>query len=242
MWHISLCYNHLSGYLEKKTMQFRDRTIIQNQEVIVNQSSILRNTYMLLSLTLLFSSAAAAFAVTTQAGLGSSLIAFIMSFVLLFATSALRNSAWGILTVFAFTGCMGFSLGPLLNQFIHGYSNGGQLIMTALGGTGITFLVSSFYIVTTKKDLSHWGKCLMIGLVVCIVAMIANIFLKMPAMQLTISTILTFISAMLMMYDTSRIVNNGENNYIMATISLYLDIQMLFQNLLMLLGAFNGRD
>lgn len=223
-------------------MQFHNRTLSQNQEIIINRSSMLRNTYLLLSLTLLFSAAAAAFAVTTEAGFGSSLIAFVVSFVLLFATSALRNSAWGILTVFAFTGCMGFSLGPMLNQFIHGYSNGGQLIMTALGGTGLTFLVSSAYIITTKRDLSQWGKCLMIGLVVCIVASLANIFLKMPAMQLTISTILTFISAMLMMYDTSRIVNNGETNYIMATISLYLDIQMLFQNLLMLLGAFNGRD
>jgi modulator of FtsH protease len=223
-------------------MQFRDRTLSRNQEIVVNQSSMLRNTYLLLSLTLLFSSACAGYAVMTNAGFGSSIVAFILSFVLLFATSALRNSAWGILTVFAFTGCMGFSLGPMLNQFIHGYSNGGQLIMTALGGTGLTFLLSSAYIISTKRDLSHWGKFLMIGLVVCIVASLANFFLKMPAMQLTISTILTFISAMLMMYDTSRIVNNGENNYIMATISLYLDIQMLFQNLLMLLGAFNGRD
>jgi modulator of FtsH protease len=224
-------------------MQFRDRSFSTNQEIIVNQrSSMLRNTYLLLSMTLLCSAGMAAFAVTTQASFGSSIVAFILSFVLLFATSALRNSAWGILSIFAFTGCMGFSLGPMLNQFIHGYSNGGQLIMTALGGTGLTFLVSSFYIVTTKRDLSHWGKFLMIGLVVAIVASLANIFLKMPAMQLTISTVLTFISAMLMMYDTSRIVNNGETNYIMATISLYLDIQMLFQNLLMLLGAFNGRE
>ncbi|MBV8802139.1 MAG: Bax inhibitor-1 family protein [Gammaproteobacteria bacterium] len=223
-------------------MQFNPRTLSQNQEILINRSSMLRNTYLLLSLTLLFSAAAAGFAVTKQVSFGSSIVAFILSFVLLFATSALRNSAWGIVTVFAFTGCMGFSLGPMLNQFIHGYSNGGQLIMTALGGTGITFLASSAYIVTTKKDLSHWGKFLMIGLVVCIVAGLANLFFKMPAMQLTISTLLTFISAMLMMYDTSRIVNNGETNYIMATISLYLDIQMLFQNLLMLLGAFNGRD
>lgn len=220
-------------------MQYNPKVINQEQEILVHRSSMLRNTYLLLSLTLLFSAAAATFAVTSQASFGSSIVAFILSFVLLFATNALRNSVWGIVTVFAFTGCMGFSLGPMLNQFIHGYSNGGQLIITALGGTGITFLASSAYIITTKRDLSHWGKFLMIGLVVCIVASLANLFFKMPAMQLTISTLLTFVSAMLMMYDTSRIVNNGENNYIMATISLYLDIQMLFQNLLMLLGAFN---
>lgn len=223
-------------------MRFNTSTLSGRQESSLATASMLRNTYMLLSLTLLFSSAMAGLAVVSNAGFGSSIVAFIASFVLLFVTNSLRNSAWGILTVFAFTGCMGYSMGPLLNHFIRGYSNGGQLIVTALGGTGITFLASSFYIITTKKELSHWGKFLMIGLVVCIVAALANIFFKMPALQLTISTMLTFISALLMMYDTSRIVNGGENNYIMATISLYLDIQMLFQNLLMLLGAFNGKE
>jgi modulator of FtsH protease len=128
----------------------------------------------------------------------------------------------------------------LLNHFIHGYSNGSQLIFTALGSTGLVFFATSAYMVTTKKELSHWGKFLMIGLVVCIVGGIANIFLKMPAMQLAMATLMTVISTMLMMYDTSRIVNHGERNYIMATISLYLDIQMLFQNLVMLLGVFGG--
>ena len=132
--------------------------------------------------------------------------------------------------------------GPLLNHFIKGYSNGGQLIATALGGTGLTFLLSSGYLLVTKKELSHWGKFLMIGLVVCLVASLANIFFKMPAMQLAVSTGLTFISAMLMMYDTSRIIHGGETNYIMATVSLFIDILMLFQNLLILLGAFNGKE
>lgn len=204
--------------------------------------SVLRNTYLLLSLTLLFSACSAAFAMSHEAGFGASLVAFILSFVFLFATTALRNSAWGLLTVFAFTGCMGYTMGPMLNHFIRGYTNGGQLIMTALGGTGITFLFSSAYVLTTKKDLSGWGKMLMIGLVVCIIAGIANIFLQMPAMQLALSSILVIISVMLMMYDTSRIIHDGERNYIMATISLYLDIQMLFQNLLMLLGALSGNS
>lgn len=212
------------------------------QEAAFDTSSVLRNTYMLLSLTLLFSAATAGYAVITQAGFGSSIIAFILSFTLLFATNALRNSGWGILTVFAFTGCMGYSLGPMLNQFIHGYSNGGALIMTALAGTGVSFFASSAYLIVSKKELSHWGKFLMIGLVVCIIAGIANFFFKMPAIQLAVSSILTLISAMLMMYDTSRIIHGGERNYLMATISLYLDIQMLFQNLLILLGVFNGRD
>ena len=221
-------------------MQRNETTLNQRQESLLSTHTVLRNTYLLLSLTLLFSAGTAAFATLTQASFGSSIVTLILSFVLLFATRALCNSAWGILTVFAFTGCMGYSLGPLLNHFIHDYTNGGQLILTALGGTGITFFISSAYVLVTKKELSHWGKFLMIGLVVCIVAMLANIFLQMPAMQLAISTLLTLISTMLILYDTSRIIHNGERNYIMATVSLYLDIQMLFQNLLMVLGAFNN--
>jgi modulator of FtsH protease len=137
---------------------------------------------------------------------------------------------------------MGYSMGPLLNHFIRGYSNGGQLIAIALGGTGLTFLLCSGYILTTKKDLSGWGKFLMIGLVVAIVCSLANLFFKMPALQLAVSAAMIFISTMLMMFDTSRIINGGETNYIMATVSLFIDILMLFQNLLMLLGAFGGNS
>ena len=221
-------------------MQRREISTTRQNEYALTTNSVLRNTYMLLSLTLLFSAGAAAFAVVTHAGFGSSIVAFIASFILLFATNALRNSAWGLVTVFAFTGCMGYSMGPLLNHFLSSYTNGGHLIMTALAGTGLAFFASSFYVITTKKDLSGWGKTLMTGLIVCLVAIIGNIFLQMPALQLAISSLLIFLSVFLMMYDTSRIINNGETNYIMATIALFIDIQMLFQNLLMLLGALGG--
>jgi len=208
---------------------------------VLNTHSVLRNTYLLLSLTLLFSAFTAWYSVTTAATFAtSSIVSLVLGIGLLFLTSALRNSAWGLVSIFAFTGFMGYAMGPFLNHFIHGYSNGSHLILTALGGTGLTFFTCSAYILVTQKDLSHLGKFLMIGLVVTIVAMLANIFLKMPALQLTISTGLTFISAMLMLYDTSRIIHQGEQNYILATISLYLDILMFFQNLLMLLGAFGG--
>jgi len=223
-------------------MRFKETTITQRKESLLSTHTVLRNTYMLLSLTLLFSAAMATVAVFTNVSYMASIVTMVLGFVLLFVTTAMRNSAWGILSVFAFTGCMGYSMGPMLNHFITGYSNGGQLILTALGGTGLTFFATSAYLITTKKDLSGWGKFLMIGLVMCIVAGLANIFLKMPAMQLAISTLMVFISTMLMMYDTSRIVNNGESNYIMATISLFLDILMLFQNLLMLLGVFNNKE
>jgi modulator of FtsH protease len=223
-------------------MQFNQSTLVRPRTSLLSTHTVLRNTYLLLSLTLLFSAAMATYAVSSQIGFGSSLVASLVGFGLLFLIGQVRNSGWGIVAVFAFTGCMGFSMGPLLNHFIRGYSNGGQLIATALGGTGLTFFISSAYLLTTKKELSHWGKFLMIGLVVCIVAGLANFFFKMPAMQLAISTIMVFISTMLMMYDTSRIIHNGEDNYIMATVSLYLDILMLFQNLLILLGALSGNS
>ncbi len=222
--------------------RFNQSTVVRNQDSLLKTHSVLRNTYILLGFTLLFSSGCAALAVNMQASFGAAIATSILALVLLFVTSALRNSAWGIVAVFAFTGCMGYSMGPMLNHFIHGYTNGGKLIITALGGTGITFFVSSAYIIATKKDLSGWSKTLTIGLIVCLVAIIANLFLKMPAMQLGISCLLIFISTMLMMYDTSRIINNGETNYIMATISLFIDIQMLFQNLLNLLGVFGNRE
>jgi len=223
-------------------MRFNDVDVIRGGTTLVNVHAVVRNTYLLLSLTLLFSAATATYAVVSGASYGSSLLTTLLSFGLLFVISSLRNSGWGILAVFAFTGCMGYSMGPMLNHFIKGYSNGGQLITTALAGTGLTFLLSSAYLFVTKKDLSGMGKFLMIGLVMCIVAGLANFFLKMPAMQLAISTMLVFISTLLMMFDTSRIINGGETNYLMATVSLFIDILMLFQNLLYLLGAFTGNS
>jgi modulator of FtsH protease len=204
--------------------------------------SVIRNTYLLLSLTLLFSAATAYYAVASDASYSSSLITSLVAIGLLFVLNRVRNSGWGIVAVFAFTGCMGYSMGPMLNHFIRGYSNGGQLIITALAGTGLTFFLSSAYLLTTKKDLSAWGKFLMIGIVVCLIGSIGNIFFKMPAVQLGISSMLVFISTMLMMYDTSRIINGGETNYLMATVALFIDILMLFQNLLILLGAFSGNS
>ena len=217
-----------------------NRITISRDQSVTDKNTLLRNTWLLLSLTLIFSSITAYFGMMHPPAMGGMIFTFILGFVLLFATQALRNSGWGIASIFAFTGCMGYTLGPMLNQFIHGYSNGGELILTALAATGSIFFLSSAWIITTKRDLSHWGKTLMIGIVVCIFASIANIFLHMPALQLAISSIMVVISTALMMYDTSRIINGGENNYILATISLYLDILILFQNLLILLGEFTG--
>ena len=223
-------------------MPLNENTYSIRRDSLLATHSVLRNTYLLLSLTLLFSAGAAWFGVVTQASFGGAMIAILASFALIFITGALRNSVWGILAVFAFTGCTGYSMGPLLNHFIKGYSNGGTLILTALGGTGVTFFLCSAYVLVTKKDMSHMGKFLMIGLVVALLASLGNIFFKMPALQLAISSVMILISAMYMMYETSRIINNGETNYIMATISLFIFISAMFQNLLMLLGFTNGRE
>ena len=223
-------------------MQFNDVNVIRRDASLLSTHSVLRNTYLLLSLTLMFSAALAYYAVASNASYGSSMVLSLVGLGLLFVINGLKNSVWGIVGVFAFTGCMGYSMGPLLNHFIRGYSNGGQLIAIAFGGTGLTFLLSSGYLLVTKKELSNWSKFLMIGLVVCIVASLANIFFKMPALQLAVSSAMVFISTLLMMYDTSRIIHGGETNYILATVSLFLDILMLFQNLLILLGAFSGNS
>jgi modulator of FtsH protease len=217
-----------------------NRTVINTSRSELATNTVIRNTWLLLSLTLLFSAGTAFLGTIHPPAMGGLIATFIAGFILLFVTQMLRNSGWGILCVFAFTGCMGYSMGPMLNQFIRGYTNGGQLILTSLAATGTFFFVSSAWIVTTKRDLSGWGKTLMIGLIVCVFAGLANLFLHMSAMQLAISSMMVVISACLMMYDTSRIIHNGETNYIMATISLYLDILMLFQNLLILLGEFSG--
>ncbi len=223
-------------------MRFNDINVMSQEASLVGTNSVLRNTYLLLSLTLIFSSLMAYFAVTSNAGYGSSLVVSLVGLALLFVINGMRNSVWGIVGVFAFTGCMGYSMGPLLNHFIHGYTNGGQLIAIAFGGTGLTFMLSSAYLLATKRDLSGWGKFLMTGLIICVIAGFANIFFKMPAMQLAISSAMVFISTMLLMFDTSRIINGGERNYVLATVSLFLDILMLFQNLLILLGAFTGNN
>ncbi len=219
----------------------------QQQEAIVTKKTsllqthtVLRNTYFLLSLTLLFSALVAGIAMHLNAPYPGFILTLVGIFGLMFLTMRLKNSVWGIVSVFAFTGFFGYTMGPFLNTFIHTYTNGAQLIMSALGGTGLIFFSLSAYVLVTRKNFNFLGGFLTIGLIVAIVAIVANIFLKIPGLQLAISAALVVISSGFILFDTSRIINNGEKNYIMATISLYINIVILFQNLLMLLGAFSG--
>jgi modulator of FtsH protease len=151
------------------------------------------------------------------------------------------DSTAGIGVVFAITGLLGFGLGPVLNMYLS-LSNGAELIGTSLGGTGVIFLALSAYVLTTKKDFSFMGGFLMVGIVIVIIASLANIFLAIPALSLALSGAIIMVMSGLILFDTSRIINGGETNYIMATVSLYLSLYNIFVSLLHILGAFGGDD
>ena len=210
-------------------------------ESALSTNKVLKNTYMLLGMTLLFSAVTAGIAMATGLGQGTALILMLVGFGLLFVVHKTADSSKGLLAVFAFTGVMGASIGPMLNYYL-AMPNGPALVMQALGGTAVVFFGLSAYALTTRKDFSYMGGFLMVGLLVAVVAMIANIFLSIPALSLTISAAVVMIMSGLILFDTSRIINGGETNYIRATVSLYLDIYNLFIHLLSLLTAFSGDD
>lgn len=208
---------------------------------VLATNKVLKNTYILLSMTLLFSAATAGASMAMNLGHGAALVCTIAAFILLFVVHKTADSSKGILAIFAFTGLLGASLGPMLNHYM-AMPNGGSLVMQALGGTAIVFFGLSGYALTTKKDFSFMGGFLFVGMIVALIAIIANMFLQIPALQLAISGALVLVMSGLILFDTSRIINGGETNYIRATVALYLDIYNLFIHMLHLLGAFGGDD
>lgn len=210
-------------------------------ESALSTNKVLRSTYMLLSMTLLFSALTAGLSMAAGLGQGAALILMLVGFGLLFVVNRTADSSKGLLAIFAFTGVMGASIGPMLNYYL-AMPNGPSLVMQAMGGTAVVFFGLSAYALTTRKDFSYMGGFLMVGLLVAVVASIANIFLAVPALSLTISAAVVMIMSGLILFDTSRIINGGETNYIRATVSLYLDIYNLFIHLLSLLTAFGGDD
>ena len=210
-------------------------------ESVLSTNKVLKNTYMLLGMTLLFSGLTAGISMAMGLPHGAALILMLVGFGLLFVVNKMADSSKGLIAIFAFTGVMGASLGPMLNHYM-AMPGGPALVMQALGGTGVVFFGLSAYALTTRKDFSYMGGFLMVGLLVAVVAMVANIFLNIPALSLTISAAIVMIMSGLILFDTSRIINGGETNYIRATVSLYLDIYNLFIHLLHLLTAFGGDD
>ena len=204
-------------------------------------NKVLRNTYMLLSMTLVFSAVCAGIAMAMNIGHGTALVLSLVGLGLLFVVNATAESSKGIVAIFAFTGVLGASIGPMLNFYL-AMPNGPALVMQALGGTALVFFALSGYALTTRKDFSFMGGFLMVGLIVIVVAGLANLFLHIPAVSLAISAAAVLIMSGLILFDTSRIIHGGETNYIRATVALYLDIYNLFIHLLNLLGALSGDD
>lgn len=208
--------------------------------IIIQTNSVIRNTYILLSLTLLFSALTAWCAMVTNAR-PMGLLVLPIYIGLLFLTQSLRNSGWGIAAIFAFTGFMGYTLGPILNFAIHGFSNGTQMVMASLGLTGLIFFALSGYALTTRKDFSYLGGFLFVAATVGMMASIVGLFFPIPLFYLGVSAAFVLIASGLILFETSQIINGGERNYIMATISLYVSIYNLFLSLLQLFMLLAGR-
>lgn len=215
-------------------------TIVRSEESILQTNKVIRNTYILLSMTLVFSAITAFFGVVSQAGYGMALGADIVAIIMLwFVLPRTANSASGIPVIFAITGLLGYGLGPILSYYL---SVNPQIVMTALGGTGAIFLALSGYALTTRKDFSFMGGFLMVGMFVVLGASLLNIFFGWPALFLAVNAGIIMVMSGFILYETSSIVHGGETNYIMATASLFLSILNLFQALLHILGAFSGDD
>ncbi len=220
----------------------RYQSIARTQPGILEVNQVLRNTYALLAMTLLFSAGTAGLSMALDLPHPGTIITMVVYFGLLFLTSKFSNSAWGILFVFALTGFLGLTLGPILNFYIHSIHNGGQLVMTALGGTGLIFFGLSAYALVSRKDFSFMGGMLMAGILVAFLASLATLFFPMPGLQIAVSAMFILLMSGMILFQTSEIIHGGENNYILATVTLYVSIFNLFLSLLQILGIFGGDD
>ena len=216
-------------------------TVTRAQPSVLATNKVIRNTYILLSMTLLFSALTAGASMALNLPYPGMLITFAGYFGLLFLTTRFRDSAMGLVFVFALTGFMGYTLGPILNMYAS-LPNGDQIIMTALGGTGVIFLSLSGYALSSRKDFSFMGAFLMVGILVAFLAGIAAALFSMPGLSLAVSAMFVLLMSGLILYQTSAIIHGGETNYIMATITLYVSIYNLFLSLLHLLKTFNNNN
>ncbi|HSM27159.1 MAG TPA: Bax inhibitor-1/YccA family protein [Thioalkalivibrio sp.] len=205
----------------------------------IRTNQVIRNTYLLLSLTLAFSAVTAFTAMAIQA---PPVHWIFMLAVLIggpFAIHAVRNSIWGLVLTFAFTGLLGFFLGPILSLYL-GLPNGSQIVGNAFGTTAVAFVALSAYALTTRKDFSFLGGFLIVGLVLALVAIVANLFLAIPALSLAISAAVVLLLSAAILFDTSRMIHDPDANYIVMTVSLYANLYVMFLHLLNLFHAFSG--
>lgn len=208
---------------------------------VLDSNKIIRNTYMLLSMTLIFSAVIAGASVAMKLPHPGMILTLVGYFGLLFLTAKLRNSGWGLLSVFALTGFMGYTLGPIVSHYL-GLPNGGQTVMTAMGATAVIFLGLSGYALSTRKNFSFMGGFLTVAILVAFVAGLAAMFFQIPALSLTVSAAFVLLMSGLILYETSNIIHGGETNYVMATVTLFVSIFNLFTSLLHLLGFMSNDD
>ncbi|MBF7731447.1 Bax inhibitor-1/YccA family protein [Pseudomonas sp. N040] len=204
-------------------------------------SSVLRNTYGLLSMTLLFSGMVAYVAQQMAVPYPNIFVVLVGFYGLFFLTTKLRNSGWGLLSTFALTGFMGYTLGPILNMYLS-LPNGSDVVAASLAMTALVFFGLSAYVLITRKDMSFLSGFLMAGFWVLLGAVLANLFFQISGLQLAISAGFVLFSSAAILFQTSAIIQGGERNYIMATISLYISIYNLFISLLQLIGVFSSDD
>ena len=213
----------------------------QGVESALATNKVIRNTYLLLSLTLAFAGLMAGVSAALKLPHPGILLTLGGYFGLLFAGHKLQNSAGGILAVFALTGFMGYTLGPIISRYL-GLPNGGEIVMQAMGATAVIFIGLSAYALTTRKDFSFMGGFLSVGILVAFLAGLAAVFFEIPALSLTVSAAFVLLMSGLILYETSNIIHGGETNYVLATVTLFVSIFNLFTSLLQLLGVLNGDE
>jgi len=210
---------------------------VEQQEV----SRVLRNTYGLLALTLVFSAVMAYVAQQMRVGYPNIFVVLIGFYGLFFLTAKLRDSAWGLVSTFALTGFMGFLLGPILNRYL-GMAGGAEVVSSAFAMTALVFGGLSAYVLITRKDMSFLSGFITAGFFVLLGAVVASFFFQISGLQLAISAGFVLFSSVCILFQTSQIIHGGERNYIMATISLYVSIYNLFVSLLQLFGIMSSDD
>jgi len=208
----------------------------------LDTNKVLRNTYMLLSMTLLFSAAVAGISMALALPYPGIIITLVGYFGLLFAVERTKNSALGLVFVFALTGFMGYTLGPIINMYLTMFSNGAEIVMLALGGTGAIFIGLSSYALVSGKRFNQWAGALFAGIIVAFVMSIAAIIFSIPALSLAVSVLFVALMAGVILYQTGEIIHGGETNYISATVTLFVTIFNLFLSLLQILGFAMGED
>ncbi len=227
-------------------MSILNRSHLQSAQTVnytdsqsISGHKVLRNTYMLLAMTLLFSALTAGVSIAFALPSMGIIVTLVGYFGLLFLTTKLRNSAWGIASVFGLTGFMGLTLGPILSRYL-GLPGGSGIVMSAMGLTAIIFMGLSAYVLISKRDFSFMGGFLAVGVLVAFVAGLGAIFFEMTALSMAVSAAFVLLMSGMILFETSNIIRGGETNYIMATVSLYVTIFNLFTSLLQLLGIIES--